>query len=196
MAERHPTRIDPRVVRSRERVLAAALAELAESGYGGFTIDGVARRAEVARSTIYRLGHDRLSLIAEAMETLNVQPHSPLDNAAADPRRHVVALLTHLVEAMHASPMSACLPALIDGAERNTDLRELHHSYAARRRTALVDAVTRLKEAGDTHAELVPERAAEALAGAIFYRRLMTPTPLNADDVEALLNSVVGPPAT
>jgi AcrR family transcriptional regulator len=193
MAAQQAPRIDPRVVRSRERVLAAALAELAESGYGGFTIDGVARRAEVARSTIYRLGHDRLSLIAEAMETLNIQPGPPSDSASTDARQHVVALLTHLVEALHDSPMSACLPALLDGAERDPELRRLHHGYATRRRTALVEAIVHLKESGGTHAGLVPERAAEALAGAVFYRRLMTPTSLSFDDIEPLVSSVVGP---
>ena len=74
MVVRQEGRVDPRVRRSRDRVLTAALAELAERGYGGFTIDGVASRAGVARSTIYRLGHDRLSLVAAAMDLLNVQP--------------------------------------------------------------------------------------------------------------------------
>ena len=59
-------RPDPRVVRSRRAVLDAALAELAARGYGAFTIDGVATRAGVARSTIYRLWPDRAAPIAQS----------------------------------------------------------------------------------------------------------------------------------
>ena len=188
-------RVDPRVRRSRERVLTAALAELADRGYGGFTIDGVASRAGVARSTIYRLGHDRLSLVAEAMESLNVQPTADPADRPADPREQVVAIVTHLADAMLGSPMSACLPALVDGAERDAGLRRLHHGYATHRRATLVEALARLRDAGGSHPSLDPDLAAEALAGAVFYRRLMTPAPLGHDEVEPLVSSVLGPAA-
>ena len=181
-------RTDPRVLRSRERVLEAALAELAERGYGGFSIDGVATRAGVARSTIYRLGHDRLSLVAAAMETLNVQPRP--EAGGQDPRGDVVAIVAHLASAMQSSLMSDCLPAVLDGAERDPGLRELHHRYSAQRRTRLVDALTRLRESGQDVGD--PERAAEALAGAVFYRRLMTPVPLRTEQVEGLVATVLG----
>ena len=59
--------VDPRITRSRHAVLDATLAELAERGYGAFAIDGVATRARVARSTVYRLWSDRVVLVADAM---------------------------------------------------------------------------------------------------------------------------------
>src|SRR5688572_22136548 len=189
MATRQEDRVDPRVRRSRERVLTAALAELAERGYGGFTIDGVATRAGVARSTIYRLGHDRPSLVAEAMEALNVQPTARPDDRPTDPREQVVVLVTHLADAMRGSPLSDCLPALVDGAERDEGLRRLHHAYTTTRRATLVGALERLRDAGDGRPGLDPDRAAEALAGAVFYRRLMTPTRLGPDEVEPLVAS-------
>ena len=68
MAETPLERTDPRVVRSRRAVLDAALGELADRGYGAFAIDGVAARAGVARSTIYRLWPDRTALIADAID--------------------------------------------------------------------------------------------------------------------------------
>jgi hypothetical protein len=38
-----------------------------------------------------------------------------------------------------------------------------------------------------------PEYAADALAGAVFYRRLMTDAPLRVEQVNPLLRSVLGP---
>lgn len=191
MPERNP--VDPRIARSRAAILEAALDELAERGYGAFAIDGVAQRAGVARSTVYRLWRDRTSLIADAMESLNVQPSPRPSDEPEAPRERVRALLVHLAEAMDGSRMSACLPAVIDGAERDPALRDLHHGYAARRRSALVAALTDAREAGVVGAHVDPEQASLALAGAVFYRRLMTDRPLETEEVDVLMKSVLGP---
>lgn len=186
-------RVDPRILRSRRAILEAALAELAERGYGAFAIDGVATRAGVARSTIYRHWPDRTALIADAIDALNVQPEAgPAD--AESPRERISALLHHLSDAMRSSPVSACLPALIDGAERDGALRRLHHRYSDRRRAALVAAIAAAIDAGELRDDIDPELAATALAGAIIYRRLMTGRPLPAGEVDPLIVTVLGAP--
>ena len=47
-------RLGGRSARVREAVLGAAFAELDERGYEGFSIDAVARRSGVHKTTIYR----------------------------------------------------------------------------------------------------------------------------------------------
>ena len=186
------TRVDPRITRSRRAVLDAALAELAERGYGAFTIDGVATRAGVARSTIYRLWPDRAALVADAIESLNQQPPPrPVDDETS--RDRIVALVNHLSRAMRNSPVAACLPALIDGAERDPVLRRLHHGYNDRRRHALVVAVAAAVEDGEARSDIDPDLAATALAGAVIYRRLMTGRPLRSGEVVPLVDTVLGP---
>lgn len=192
MPRSNPSAEDPRVRRSRAAILDAALDELAERGFGAFAMDGVATRAGVARSTLYRLWRDRTSLVADAMETLNVQP-GPRAGEGGSPRERIRELLLHLAAAMDGTRMSACLPAIIDGAERDPALRDLHHGYAARRRAALTEAVAAARESGVLGAHVDPDLASAALAGAVFYRRLMTDRPLGADEVDVLLESVLGP---
>jgi AcrR family transcriptional regulator len=184
-------RTDPRVIRSRRAVLDAALAELAERGYGAFTIEGVATRAGVARSTIYRLWPDRASLVADAIEALNKQP-PPRPADGDTPRARIATLVYHLSDAMRSSPVAACLPALIDGAERDLTLRRLHHHYNDRRRAALVTGIAAAVDSGDARSDIDPELAAVALAGAVMYRRLMTSRPLRNDEVEPLIATVLG----
>ena len=167
---------DPRVRRSRTAVLRAALEEFAERGYGGFTIDGVATRAGVARSTVYRIWGDRSRLIEEALEELNRQPPAR-ERGAETPRERVEALVRHLSEAMAGSTVADCLPGLVDGAERDPDVRRLHHRYNARRRAALVEAIAEGRSSGEPGFDVDPELAALALAGAVVYRRLMTAAP-------------------
>ncbi len=67
---------DPRIERTRRLVLEATLALLAESGYGAVTIEAVAARSGVAKSTIYRHWPGRVELIRDAFLELK-PPHAP-----------------------------------------------------------------------------------------------------------------------
>ena len=69
--------LDPRVERSRRVILEAVLEELGEVGYGAFTIEGVAARAGVGKSTIYRHWDGKLELVEDAFHTLKAQAHVP-----------------------------------------------------------------------------------------------------------------------
>lgn len=183
--------VDPRIVHSRRVIREAALAELAEAGYGGFAIESVAARAGVAKSTIYRHWDGRLPLIRDAFEVLNQQPMP--EPGGGDPRQRVEQLLRHLVGALADSIFAACLPALIEAAHREADVRAFLDGYSAARRRTLTDAIADGVESGHFPPAADPEQASLALAGAIFYRRLLTPEPLDPDGVPELIEAVLGP---
>ena len=178
-------RVDPRVARSRRVVLEAAVAVLADSGYGAFTIDAVARRSGVARSTIYRLWPGRPELIDDALSTLNVQPADPVDTPH-QAREAVRGLVRHLDVGLNEGPVAACLPALIDGAERDAGIRRLHHGHNERRRARLAAAISEATGL-DADADLL----AHALAGAVMYARLMTGRRLTGAQLDRLVDVVL-----
>jgi AcrR family transcriptional regulator len=69
-----PTQDEPRRGRGRprtpgaeEKILTAALDEYAEHGWSGFTMDAVARRAGVGKSTVYLRWSDNDSLLTDAV---------------------------------------------------------------------------------------------------------------------------------
>lgn len=177
------SRLDARVERSHQLVHDAAVAELADAGWGAFTIEAVAARAGVARSTIYRHWPNKLALVVDALEHLSVQP-PPQETGVGRPR--VVALVRHLAEAMADPRRSAILPALIEAAERDPALRRLHRRFNDRRRQALTAALT---DAGVAN----PQLSAMALAGALVYGRVMGGGPLKPDRAEELVTAVLGP---
>ena len=180
-------RVDPRITRSRRAVLEAAVAVLADVGYGAFTIDAVARRSGVARSTIYRLWPGRAELIDEALTTLNVQPAEPVDTPS-QARDAVHSLVRHLDIGLNEGPVADCLPALIDGAERDPRIRRLHHGQNERRRARLASAISEA-----TGQEADADLLAHALAGAVMYARLMTGRRLSGPQLERLVDLVLGP---
>ena len=175
-------RPDARVVESRRRVHAAALAELVEVGYGGLTIDGIATRADVARSTVYRHWGNVREIVVSALEARSSQP---VPEATAAPRERVVALIAHLIEALDG-PGGSLAIALAGAAETDADLARLHRADSVRRFDALVSAVA--EAAPESDAEL----AASALAGAVAYRRLVLGEPLTTIDAEPLVATVLG----
>ena len=178
-------RVDPRVVRSRRVVLEAAISVLAEDGYGAFTIDAVARRSGVARSTIYRLWPGKAELIDAALTTLNVQPAEPAETPH-EARDAVRGLLGHLDVGLNEGPVAACLPALIDGAERDPAIRRFHHDQNERRRARLAAAIS-VATGRQGDADLL----AQALAGAVMYARLMTGRRLSGKDLDRLVELIV-----
>ena len=184
--------VDPRVERSRLVIRRAALDELGEVGYGAFTIESVAARAGVARSTIYRHWPDKLALIADAFETFHVEMVPSVETGS--PRERIERLVRHVAEIVVDSTFSVCIPALIEGAERDQRVREFHHRYSAERRQSLVELIAVGAASGDFRADVNPELAALALLGAIFYRRLMTGEPFDPDCARDLVDTVLGVP--
>lgn len=91
---------DPRAEHSRRAICRAALDEFAEVAYTGFRMEAVAARAGVGRSTLYRHWPDKVALVADALETLNVQPDPGRAVTTATARQQVEVLLRHLAGAL------------------------------------------------------------------------------------------------
>jgi AcrR family transcriptional regulator len=181
---------DPRIERSRIVILRAAVEEMAEVGYGGVTIESIAARARVGKSTIYRHWPDKLELIADAFETFHEQLVPDLGELSV--RESLALLLRHVAEVVVDSTWSRCIPALIEGAERDPRVRAFHHRYAAERRQALIDLIAHGIGTGEIAPGVDPELATNALLGAIFYRRLWTGRPFEPDDAGRLVDLVLG----
>jgi TetR/AcrR family transcriptional regulator of autoinduction and epiphytic fitness len=181
---------DPRIARSREIILAAALAELGEVGFGAFTIESVASRAGAGKSTIYRLWSDKLTLIVDAFETLHLEGSPDLSHGT--PREKLERVLRHVATIASDSPFANCLPALIDGAERDPALRRFHHDFQAAVRQPMIELIAAGIASGDFPSHLDAELTALALLGAIFFRRLMTPEPFDPAQSDALIEQVMG----
>jgi TetR/AcrR family transcriptional regulator, regulator of autoinduction and epiphytic fitness len=188
---RETTTMDPRVERSRRVILQAALDELGQVGYGRFRIESVAARAGVGKSTIYRHWPDKLALIADAFEAFHVQMVPNTEGGS--PRERVHSLVHHVAQVFVDSTFSVCIPALIEGAERDPRLRRFHHNYSAERRQSLIDAIGEGVAMGDLPRHLDPELAAMALLGPIIYCRLMTGTPFDPERSPDLVDTVLGP---
>lgn len=150
----------------------------------------MAARAGAGKSTIYRHWRDKLALVADAFETLHEEALT--DAASGTARERLVRILRHVAEVVSGSTFSACIPALIDAAERDARLRRFHHDFQAAARQPLQAMLQEGIASGELPAELDPELASYALLGAVFFQRLMTPSPFDPARAAELVDLVLG----
>lgn len=182
--------VDPRVERSRTVILSAALDLLGEVGYGGLTIEAVAARAGVGKSTIYRHWSGKLELVEDAIRTLKGWEPPPSEGTVID---RVIGLLQHVASRMADSMWSNCLPAIIDAAERDPEVCVIQRQLAGERRQLLVGLLTEGVANGEIRDDLDLDLAAECLIGPILVRRLLLHEPFDPAAVPVLVDQLLSP---
>jgi AcrR family transcriptional regulator len=101
-------------------VLRAAVEELTEKGYDGFTMDRVAARAGTNKTAIYRRWPSRTSLAFAAYKQMVARPESPPDTG--DLRTDVIELLRSTADRMSSPVGAEVLRGLMTDARREPEL--------------------------------------------------------------------------
>jgi AcrR family transcriptional regulator len=179
---------DPRVARSKAKILSAAADILTSQGAGFATIERVAAEAGVARTTVYRHWSSRGQLLMDAFEMM---AESAPEAKTTDLRGGLLEVMKELAWALTKSRRSKMLPALIDAAERDLDIAELQARHTSMRRAPMRKVITLAQERGEIPTDLDPELATDQLSGPLFYRRLVTHSEITNQFVEAIVDSVI-----
>ncbi|UQX02748.1 TetR/AcrR family transcriptional regulator [Streptomyces sp. RerS4] len=207
-AESSPTRRTrpPRTggrVRSQEAhdaVLAAAAELLEEVGYQGVTMEGVARRADVAKSTVYRWWKSKPVLVMDAYRaTVEARMPTPDTGSLAGDLTEFVAALYRV--AAHPLRVKA-LRGLMAEAQLDPDFAEPFRQWVESRRGALKELLLRAADRGElpppaTHPDtetgtgtpsapgLDLDLAVDQVFGPFWYRLLVGHAPLDPADAPA-----------
>lgn len=169
---------DPRVARSRAAILSATAALLIQEGAGGITIEGIAERSGVAKTTIYRHWKSRSQLIFDAFESMlsstpAVPPPGPV-------RERLTLILSSLVRGLTISEWAPAVTALIDAGDRDPEIRSLVHDFLVRRMAPSREVLHEAVEDGVLRPDLDIDLAVSMLVGPVFYRRLVSREPIDA----------------
>ena len=158
----------PRSQRARRAVLDAARRLFAERGYGAATVEAIAARSGVAKTTIYRWWPNRASLLVDVLvETAAAmaplpQGRDPLQALRLELRRTAVAAKGFT---------GRLLTALLGQAQQDPTVRAaLHGRLFHPRREASAAAVRRAQAAGALRPDVAPRVAVDLLFGPLFFR--------------------------
>lgn len=155
----HRTRPRRRGAALTEAVYQAVLAELAEVGYAGLTMERVAERARTGKASLYRRWSSRMELVVDAVYHAVPDPSDLPDTGSL--REDLLALMRRST-ALLAGPAGQALRALLGDAladrERMAEFRGLSQ-HSGRRAVALLAA--RAVARGEIDAAAVTSRRLE-----------------------------------
>jgi AcrR family transcriptional regulator len=182
------TNEDERVRRSKQAVLTATFRLLSETGLSGVSIDAVSRRSGVAKTTIYRHWPSRSALVLDACSKLKPKSEAADTGNLKD---DVAALAMNLASRLRSARWATVLPSIIDAAERDPELADLHSRLHAEMTTGFRSVVERAQQRGELTRNWLPTEIVAMILGPLFYRRWFSREPLEEEFVKRVVESAV-----
>jgi AcrR family transcriptional regulator len=148
--------------------MQAVIEELNENGYAGATVERIAERAGVAKTTIYRRWGSLDGLLADLMAEYAAREIPVPDEGSLDADLH--ALAGRIVASLRVPAVGAAFGAMVRDAAANPAARELLAGFLARRIATMTVVIDRAVARG----ELSPRTDAASVLGTvtsvIYYR--------------------------
>ncbi len=170
-AHRPPGR--PRSAEADRAILRATVDLLADEGYGGVTMEGVAARAGVGKATVYRRWPTKSALVVDAISACRESGWQPPDTGSA--RDDLLAFVQGFMQHLRTSDAGRVMPALVTELARNAELAvAFREGFVQPRRARVLEAVRRGIERGEVRPDVDPELVADAVVALLMHRFLIT----------------------
>lgn len=168
----------------------AALALIRTDGYKSLTIEGIAARAGVAKTTVYRSWPSKAAVVMDAIyATSGTRLAFPGTGSVRDALRHQ---MTRLVEVFTDPDFVGPYVGLLSECQHDPALaQELRRRLIAPRRAAVVELLRSGVEQGELRGDLEVEAAIDGLYGALYYRLLVSHEPLTEPYVETIIEQAL-----
>ncbi|GGP14848.1 TetR/AcrR family transcriptional regulator [Nonomuraea glycinis] len=182
----------PRSEKAERAIIEATLDLIAEGmGVSELSIEAIASRAGVGKTTIYRRWSNKEDLVVDALATLKA-PLPPL--AGESVRDDLIALMDVMRRESGNSTRARCvMNVAMSEADRNPRLTERFFKRAIEpRRTAMRETIARGVATGELKSDLDVEMGMALLSGAMLWYGKWGPAgELPADLAERLVDQVL-----
>ncbi|MEU6250579.1 TetR/AcrR family transcriptional regulator [Glycomyces sp. NPDC047010] len=171
-----------RSARVRDAVRQATLVELAENGYGGLTMEGVASRSGVHKTTVYRRWGSPEGLIADALELAGSEPWPiPDTGSLRDDLRGIVELVRSGFADPVAGPIAS---AFVSAAVQGSGPAQALHAFFASRHEQAAPVVERAIARGEVPPGTDAAELIRLAVSPVYYRLFITHEPVTERDAE------------
>jgi AcrR family transcriptional regulator len=182
-----PTPSTTRRAKTGRSILSAARELLAERGVRGLTVEGVAERSGVAKTTIYRRWRDKDELALAVLIDMTQGVRTPAD--VGDTRKELLSFVTSAARIIQESGVLAGLTSEI---ATRPELAESYREHVVQHRLADVGKVIeRGVQRGDLRPDTDVRLAHEMLVGPLVYRLLFSGAPLDRRHAAAVVDTVM-----
>ncbi len=172
----------PRSIYADQAILQATLDLLAEVGYQSMSIEAIASRAGVGKTTIYRRYTSKEELVADAIESLRDDLAIP-DSGSFWGDMDI--LINNAAKKIDSPLGRQTLALIISTASSNPQFAEVYWTkYTKLRREAFVKILERAKSRGEIHKDADVDLIIDLVSGSLYYALIFKPT---AEPVEAYM---------
>jgi AcrR family transcriptional regulator len=164
----------PRSVQSHQAMLQATLELLAEVGFDAMSIDAIAARAKVGKTTIYRRYASKEELVADAIEGVREEIMLPdTGNLQSD----IEALIQNAAQ-ITLSPLGRQTVAMIiSSASTNAQFAQIYWTkYLQPRRKNFAVVLERAKARNEIPTDLDSNLVFDTMSGIMLYALIFQPT--------------------
>lgn len=161
----------PRSERADRDILKAALDLFGEVGFEALTIEGVAERAGVGKTTVYRRWASKAELVSAAVGTLSAELRLADTGSTRD---DLVDLVRQMIRLLTSEPAGRVLPHIAGEIASGSSVGRMYvRTVLGPRREIVAEAVRRGVERGDLRPELDGELAVDQIMGPVIVRRML-----------------------
>lgn len=176
----------PRSEEARLRTIEATIEALLELGAEGLTMEEIAERSGVAKSTIYRHFGTREHLVTESVRSCVVEQPTPDSGSLAD---DLTDLFTRYDESEETKRLNELIPLLIDGARRDAGMREVLDALQVERQRPMRTVLKLAQARGEIDPDLDLDVAVAVLIGPFTYRRMVQDAEITDEFVAAVVRT-------
>jgi AcrR family transcriptional regulator len=171
-----------RTARVAESVLAAAVAELSSRDYADISVESIAARAGVHKTTVYRRWGSKAEIIRQALAGAATAGIPVPDTGGVD---EDLRTLARAVQAVLSAPAGAAITrALVVGGLTSPEIAGLMSQFWAGRLAAISVIVDRATQRGQLPAGTDPAALMHALVAPLYYELLVTRVPVTEQDAD------------
>jgi AcrR family transcriptional regulator len=163
----------PRSLDAKRAILDAARELVGKGGYNAATIEAVAARSGVAKTTIYRWWPNRNALLVDLLVELATSAAPPPTTQTQEPLETLYTELANVAEASESLP-GRLLSSLLGEAECDLTVHEaLQTQIFIPRRKATAAVIRQAQLSGTLRSDVSPLVAVDLFFGPLFYRKFI-----------------------
>lgn len=168
-----------RSARVREAVLTATLDELEHGGYAALTVEAVAARAGVHKTTVYRRWPTLDDLLVDALTEWSLEALPVPDTGSID--TDLVALGRELADVLNEGVGRQIAAFVLTAGLRSARLSEATRRYFDYQAARAVPTVTQAIDRGELPASCDANALLTTFRAPLFYRMVTTGDPIDDD---------------
>ena len=181
-----PRRGRPRDPAADQAILDAARDLLARKGFTGTSMDEIARQAGVGKDTLYRRWKSKEDLVLHLLDLIAEQTvRAP---ALDDPRYALFLFLQAIRKVNLDTDLGPLIAGIVGESARNERLAAGFEDFWAKRRSIPAALVRRIAPSTTTDQET--EVILDHILGPIYYRLLLTGTPVDDEYLWDLIATI------